>query len=568
MKKKIISLLLSISVTAALLSGCGGYDNSAAAQSSGTTAESASETPDSSEAESQEQSGSASSSDSSNISIAVEANVTTLDNNVIDVPADFAVVRAMQDGLLEQTDTDIREDLAESYEVSDDGLTYTFHLRDAKFSNGDTITANDFVYSWRRLVNPDTGSEYAWFAGAAGIKNADNIAFEGGDIETLGISAPDEKTVVVELDRPVPFFTAIITMPCFAPVSEAFGEEHGDLYGQSADDIISSGPYVVDEWVVGSEELRLKKNDLYWNADAITVDTLTFKAVTDEQSGILSYQSGDLDIVALHGDMVAQYENDEALDVQLSPQMYYLYLNHTNKFFRNKDLRLAWAYALNKDDITQSILKDGSRSADYFIPENFAYDENGVAYHDAVTLNYLSHDEAKALEYWDKAKAALGEDISIELLYDDTTESKTIAQYLKSALEKSLPGLTLELREVPYAACWDEQKAGNFDVTLSSWMADYIDPSSYFDMLVSTNEYNLGSWKNDEYDEYCRAAGNELATDAKARVEAYGKAEQVILDDVGLIPVYQTSNASLIRPGIDVKFAPFGSYIFRYATKQ
>ncbi len=558
MKKKIISVLLILTLGTGLLAACGRYDNSSAAASLGATPDTAAET-----------SSESGSGDTSNISIAVPANVTTLDNNVIDVEADFTVVRAMQDGLLEQTDTDIREALAEKYEISDDGLTYTFHLRDAVFSNGDPITANDFVYSWRRLVNPDTGSEYAWFAGAAGIKNADSIAFEGGDINTLGISAPDEKTVVVELDRPVPFFTAIITMPCFAPVSESFGEAHGEKFGQSPDDIISSGPYVVEEWVPGSEELRLKKNEKYWNAGAISVDTLTFKTVNDDQAGILAYQAGDLDIVNLHGDLVAKYADDEALDTQLSPQMYYLYLNHTNEYLKDKDLRMALAHAVNKDDITQNILKDGSRSADYFVPENFAYDENGVAYHDAVTLDYITHDEAKAAEYWENAKKSLGTDsVKVELLYDDTANSKTIAQYLKSSLEKTLPGFTLDLREVPYAACWDEQKAGNFDITLSSWMADYIDPSSYFDMLTSTNEYNLGNWSNADYDNYCKDAGDKLATDPKARVDAYGKAEQIILADVGLIPVYQNSNASLIRPGISVKFAPFGSYVFRYAERK
>ncbi|MCR5487894.1 MAG: peptide ABC transporter substrate-binding protein [Lachnospiraceae bacterium] len=549
MKKRTIWTLAGLILGAGLLMSCGGYDNSAA-------------TLGSAEASSASDAG-----DASNVNIALEAQVTTLDHTVTDVPADLSVARTMQDTLLEQTETDIREGLAESYEMSPDGLTYTFHLRDAKFSNGDPITAEDFVYSWKRLVNPDTGAAYAWYAGAAGIENADAIAFEGADLDTLGVEAVDEKTLVVRLDHPVPYFTAIITIPCFSPISAAFGQEH-PLYGQSAEDILSSGPYVVDEWVPGSAELRLRKNEQYWNKDAIQMETLTFKAVTDEQSGILSYEAGDLDMVTLTGDMAAKYADNEALDLELSPKMEYLYLNHENPYLKDKNMRLALAYALNKDDITKSILKDGSRSADYFVPEKFAYDENGVAYHDAVTLQGLSYDEEKALKAFEDAKAALGtEKVSLELLYDDTAKSKTVSQYLKSALEKTLPGLTIDLREVPYAACWDEQKAGNFDMTISSWMADYIDPSSYFDMLVSTNEYNLGNWVNAEYDGYCADAAGKLATDPKARVDSYGRAEQVILDDVGLIPVYQTSSASLIRPGIKIRFAPYGSYLYRYITR-
>ncbi len=504
-----------------------------------------------------------------NISIALDANVTTLDNNLIDLPADFTVVRAMQDGLLEQTDTEIRPGLAESFEVSDDAMTYTFHLRDARFSNGSPITAEDFVYGWRRLVNPATGSAYAWFAGAAGVKNADAVAFEGGDPETLGVKAVDDKTLVVELDRPVPFFTAIITMPCFAPVSGSFAEAQGGLYGQSVEGILSSGAFMADSWVPGSETIKLRKNPEYWNADAVSVDTLTFRTVADEQAGLLSYQSGELDVVGLHGDMAARFADDEALDVQLSPKMEYLYINHNNSFLSDKNLRLSLAKALNKDDITRGILKDGSESADYFVPKNFAYDETDTAYHDAVSLTYVTYDEEAAVSDWEKAKEELGTgEVSLELLYDDTSQSKTIAQYLKASLEKTLPGLTLELREVPYAACWDEQKAGNFDLTLSSWMADYIDPSSYFDMLMSSNEYNLGGWNNSEYDGYCLDAAERYASDPKKRTEAFGAAEQVIIDDVGLIPVYQVGNSSLIRPGIEVKFAPFGSYLFRYAAKE
>ncbi len=549
MKKKLLSVIIGVVLLTSSVSGCGMSGKEAGTSEKGNV---------NTEAEGEK-----------DISIALDANVTTLDNNLIDLPADFTVVRAMQDGLTEQTDTEIRPGLAESYEVSDDAMTYTFHLRDARFSNGDPITAEDFVYGWRRLVNPATGSAYAWFAGAAGVKNADNIAFEGGDPETLGIRAVDEKTLVVELDRPVPFFTAIITMPCFAPVSGKFAEEHGELYGKAAEDILSSGAFMVDSWVPGSETIKLRKNPEYWNADEVSIDTLTFRTVADEQSGLLSYQSGELDVVGLHGDMAARFAGDEALDVELSPKMEYLYLNHNNAFLSNKNLRMALAKALNKDDITKGILKDGSESADYFVPKNFAYDDTNTAYHDAVSLSYVSFDEAQALSLWEKAKTELGkEKVNLGLLYDDTTQSKTIAQYIKASMEKTLPGLVIELREVPYAACWDEQKAGSFDLTLSSWMADYIDPSSYFDMLMSTNEYNLGRWNNAEYDEYCLDAAGRFAADPEERVKAFGKAEQVILDDVGLIPVYQVGNSSLIRPGIKVKFAPFGSYLFRYATKE
>lgn len=505
----------------------------------------------------------------SNINIGIEANVSTLDNNVIDTPSDFLVVRAMQDGLYEQTDKEIRLALAESVEVSDDGTEYTFHLRDAKYSDGNPIVAGDFVYSWQRLVNPDTGSEYAWFAGAAGIKNADAVAYEGADLSTLGVTAVDDKTLKVELEHAVPFFDAILTMPCFAPVEQAFAEQHGDVYGQSVDDIISSGPYVVDSWTVGGGDLRLVKNPEYWNADAISVDSLTFITVKDQQSGILAYESGSLDVVTISGDLVEQYKDSPILDTQLSPQVVYIYVNHDNENLANLDLRKALAYAVNKEEITGSILKDGSTATGYIVPDAFAFDANGKSYREQVSVTDPNgYDVDKAKEAWESAKAVLGDSISLELLYDDVPTSKNIAQYLKSSLEGTLEGLTIELREVPYEACWDEQKAGNFDLTVSSWMADYIDPSMYIDILNTEYEYNLGHHSNAEYDQLDNAAADELATDPAGRAEAYGKAEQIGLDNVGIIPLYQVSAASLIREGIDVKFAPFGSYVYRYATKE
>lgn len=559
--KKLFKSTAAILLATAVLAGCGSAasNSSAPAGSDSSAAGTDAAAPASSD--------SSAAAGGSNINIGIEANVSTLDNNVIDTPSDFLVVRAMQDGLYEQTDKEIRLALAESVDVSDDGTEYTFHLRDAKYSDGNPIVAGDFVYSWQRLVNPDTGSEYAWFAGAAGIKNADAIAYEGADLATLGVTAVDDKTLKVELDHAVPFFDAILTMPCFAPVEQAFAEQHGDVYGQSVDDIISSGPYVVDSWTVGGGDLRLVKNPEYWNADAISVDSLTFITVKDQQSGILAYESGSLDVVTISGDLVEQYKGNSILDTQLSPQVVYIYVNHDNKDLANLNLRKALAYAVNKTEIAENILKDGSRATGYIVPDSFAFDANGKSYREQVNVTDPNgYDVDKAKEAWESAKAELGDSVSLELLYDDVPTSKNIAQYLKSSLEGTLEGLTIELREVPYEACWDEQKAGNFDLTVSSWMADYIDPSMYIDILNTNYEYNLGHYSNAEYDKLDNAAANELATDPSKRAEAYGKAEQIGLDNVGIIPLYQVSAASLIRDGIDVKFAPFGSYVYRYAT--
>ncbi|MBQ9609121.1 MAG: peptide ABC transporter substrate-binding protein [Lachnospiraceae bacterium] len=499
------------------------------------------------------------------INVGLSADVATLDNNIADVPGDLLVINTMQDSLYgRMADGTVDLQLAESVDISDDKLTYTFHLRDAKYSNGETIEAEDFVYSWKRLVNPDTGSEYAWLAGAAGIANADEIAYAGGDIDTLGVEAVDAKTLVVTLSVETPYFKYIVATPTFAPIDEDFGEAQGDQYGLSKDNIISSGPFVVDEWVVGGSEIKLKKNENYWDADNIQPNALVFQTVADSQAGVLAYDSGTLDVVELSGEQLSQYVDDPALDVQKWPASNYLYINHTNEYLANKDFRLAINYAVNKDEIVDNILKNGSIAVDYFIPDDFSPDDNGTPYHQTVSLDYIGYDLDKAAEYWEKAKEELGADsFTLEYLYDDREVQKNIAQYLKSTLESALPGLELELREVPYSACWDEQKAGNFDLTVSMWGADYIDPSVFFDILLSDSEYNLGRWNSSEYDAIIADANNNKS-DYTKRFQIYNDAEQLIIDEVGLIPVYQVSQSSLIRPGIHV---PFNSiYLYRFAT--
>ena len=499
------------------------------------------------------------------IRVGLPGDVGTLDNNVADTPADLNVINNLQDSLYgRQPDGTVDLRLADSVEVSDDNLTYTFHLRDAKYSNGEEIVAEDFVYSWQRLVNPETGSEYAWFAGAAGIANADEIAYNGGDINTLGVEAVDDKTLVVTLDVETPYFKYIMATPTFGPIDKEFGEAQGNQYGLSKDNIISSGPFVVDEWVVGSSEIKLKKNEYYWDADNIQTDELIFQTVADPQAGVLAYDSGTLDVVEISGDQLSVYADDPALDVQLHSAMYYLYINHDNEFLQNKNLRLALSYAVNKTEIADNVLKDGSIAADYFVPDEFAPDDNGTPYHQVGSLETLGYDTDKATEYWEKAKEELGTDtITLEYLYDDRETRRNTAQYLKSTLETALPGLEIELREVPYGACWDEQKAGNFDLTFSYWGADYVDPSIFFDFLETNSEYNLGNFNNEKYDELW-AEANANRSDYTKRYQIYNEAEQLIVDEVAIIPVAQISASTLIREGIEVPFNEV--YLYRYAT--
>ena len=568
--KKVTALLGAAVLITSIIAGCGntaGNADSAPAASEEETAAAAAEEPSVEvTVEEEEHTEGGGTIEGSSLSFGIEETITNLDSTLIDLPDDWNISWSLQDNLYEVIENETRLQLAESVDVNEDETVYTFHLRDAQYSNGDPIVASDFVYSWQRLVDPETGSPNVWHFSTAGVKNVDAIAYEGADIDSLGVEAPDDKTLIVTLSRPVPFLSSILALPPFAPLDRKFVEEQGENYGKSADALVSSGAYVIDEWIPGSNQVKLKKNDNYWNADEVRTEHITFKTVEDVQSGVLSFEAGDLDVLKVDGDVAEQYAGDSRLVTALRPKMLFLYLNNKNEFLSNKNIRLALQYAVNKKEFAEKIRKNVDRPADYFIPDNFAYNDKGESYRDQVSLTYYSYDTDKAVEAWNKGLEELGvSEVKLDFLYDDTTSSKNAVQYFKSELESLLPGLTLELREVGYAACWEEQKGRNFDVTYSSWEAEYLDPAIYFDFMESSSEYNLGSFENSEYDKYIAQSRDDYATDPVKRVEAFGNAEQIILDEVGIIPIYQEGRSNLESDGVVLHSAATGQPLYRYA---
>ncbi len=462
-------------------------------------------------------------------------------------------------------------ELAETWDVSDDGLVYTFHLADAKWSNGDPVTASDFVYAWQRLDNPDTASEYAFILDTVHIANAAAVNAGEADPSELGVKAVDDKTLEVTLTLPCDFFLSLLAFPSFFPLNQKFYEAQGDQFALSPDNLLYCGPYTMTGYQQGSE-YTFEKNPDYFKADQMTdyVDKIVFRYLQDTQSAMLDYQSGNLDVVKLQGDQVDQYSGTEGFTNRMTGYLWYLSIDFNtsvhpeNSQFANVNLRKAMSLAIDRDTIATNVLKDGSIGADGLIPKDLATGPSGEDFREENgKLTEYNLDQAK--EYYAKALEELGTDtVSFELLYEDSEASKAVAEYIQSNLKAI--GMDVTLNSKPKKTRLQLMNDKDYNVALTRWGPDYADPETYFDLFTTDNTANnSGSYSNADYDALVKAAGSgEDATDSAKRWQDYLDAEKIIVqDDPGVIPVYQNGGAMMINPkvtGIEFHSASVDSY--------
>lgn len=520
---------LSFALSATMLAGCG-------APSSGDTGSDTGST------------------DGLSVVVQFDADLNTMDHDLATDGNSFIMQTMCFSGLTSLDESGVAQpELAESWDVSDDGLTYTFHLvKDATWSDGTPVTAADFVYGWQRLVNPDTASEYAFILDTMHVKNAGAINAGEMDVSELGVKAVDDYTLEVDLDIPCEFLLGLLAFPSLFPLNQAFYEAHADTYAQSPDDMIYCGPYTMTDWQQGNEYTFTKRDD-YFNVDEEAAETVTFKFIQDTQSALLAYQQGDIDVVKLQSEQVDQYKDDAGFTNRLTGYLWYISVNFTVDKLQNDNLRAALAYGIDRDTIVNDVLKDGSIAAEGLIPVDLATGPDGKDFReDAGTIT--EYDPDKAAEYYAKAKEELGGDVTIDLLFEDSDASKAVAENIQSQWQTSCPGLTVTLNSKPKKTRLDLMDSQDYEVCLTRWGPDYADPQTYMDLFVSTNTANNpGRFADTEYDSLVESAGSGAdATDASKRWEDYIAAEKIIVsDDHGVIPVYQNGGAMVINPEIE-----------------
>lgn len=485
--------------------------------------------------------------------LAKDVDIVSMDQHVATDELSFETIAATIEGLYTiDKDGKFIPAIALSNEVSDDGLTYTFKLReDAKWSNGEPVTANDFVYSWRRLVDQKTASEYNFIMDVAGVKNAAKITAGELPKEDLGVEAVDAHTLKVTLERPTPYFISLTSFAPLFPLNEKFVTEKGDKYGLEPGDLLANGPFKMVEWNKGYG-YKLDKNTDYYDAKNVKVDGLEFRIIKDNQTAALKFESNELDVVKLSSELVDKYKSQPSFNQLSGGFTWYMSFNQDKEIFKNVNVRKAFSHAINKEHIAGKILSDGSIAADFIVPIGLSTGPDGKDFRE-TTGTYSKYDKALALEYWNKAKSELGKDnIEVEILFDDAESVKKMSEFIQAELETNLPGLTVKLKAQPKKNRLELMREGSFEAGITRWGPDYADPLTYLELFLSDVSQNTPNYSNKEYDQLVNdASRGKLAGDPEGRWEAMKKAEKILLeDDAAIAPLYQSGSALLINPKV------------------
>lgn len=573
-KTKALLALLSTSSMVFSLAACGSsaYSTATTAAATGagtaTTAAAAESTP--------AQPVGAASKDA--LKVMMETPVQSLDPQQATDGTSFEVIADYTDGLM-QMDKDGKavNALAESYEVSDDGLTWTFKIRkDANWSNGTPVTAKDFVFGWQRAVDPNVASEYSYMLSDIGqIKNAAEIIAGEKDKSELGVTAVDDKTLKVELNSPVSYFTSLMYFPTFYPVNEEFFNSCADTFGTSPETTLSNGAFILDSYEPAATEFHLSKNENYYDASKIQLAGLDYQVIQDSQTALMSYQNGELDMTLVNGDQVDQVKDDPAFKAIGAGYLWYVSPNIKEvPELANDNIRKALTFAIDREAITSNILKDGSKPTYTAVPMDFAAGPDGSDFSADQTKfqDVCASDTAKAAEYWKKGLEELGKDsINLEMVVDADDAPQKVATVLQEQWQSALPGLTISLKVEPKKQRVKDLQDGNYQLGLTRWGPDYADPMTYLGMWVTDNSNNYGFWSNADYDAIIKeCTTGDLATDAKGRWAKLYDAEKIVMDNSVIFPLYTQCNAEMVSTKVSgVEFHPVAlNRVYKNAVKS
>ena len=515
--------------------------------------------------------------DSSTYTFSSELDIKNLDSSDADDGCSFTAMHAVIDGLM-KTDKkgNIVNGVASSSEVSDDGLTHTYKIRkDAKWANGDPVTANDFVYAWHRIFQKKGQYYYMFCDGIASIVGAQEMSdkidneedITDADLDAMGVKAVDDKTLEVTTTTRVSFFDELMSFPCFYPINEKFCEKQGDKYGKSAKTILGNGAFTMTNWEPGSVA-EFEKNDKYYDAKTVKIDKLVMKLVQDPKVAAQAFEAGETDFAPINSDLVDKYKKDDSFKQINEGYLFYISVNFQNSDLANLNVRKAISLAINRKDLCENVLKDGSQVAGGFIPFGLATSPDGVDFR-KDSGNFTSYDKKKAQESLDEGLKELGKsEITLRVTYGtDESPMDVFATYLQNALSK-LDGIKVEMvATTKQDRIYNKQKNGDFDLATTRWGPDYGDPTTYLTMGISTNGNNYGKYTNSELDALMDKVSNE--SDANTRWQEMIDAEKIMMDDLCYIPVFEKGTATLQNK--DVKglvIRPVGvPYTFQYVSK-
>ncbi|MDN4834326.1 peptide ABC transporter substrate-binding protein [Ligilactobacillus salivarius] len=444
-------------------------------------------------------------------------------------------------------DGKITPGLAESSKVSADGKTWTFKLRDAKWSNGDKITAQDFVYSWRRTVDPKTVSPYAYLF--YGVENAQTINEGEMPVDKLGIKAVGKDEVVITLTKPNSYFKTLMTYPLFGPQSEKIVQKYGKKYGTNSKYMVYSGPFKVKDWDSTSDTWSFVKNNQYWDKKVVKLHKINYQVIKNSNTAYQLFQRGKLDLAPLSSEQVKNLKDKPEFKQYSYSYIAYMDYNYNDsnelnrKALNNKNIRLALSQAIDREILTKKVFGDGSNVPKGFVASDLARDpSNKKDFADEQKVaGTMEYNEKLARENWKKGLKELGvKSLNITLLSsNEEPNSEPLMQYLQSQYTKVLPGIKITVQNIPGNSALSKARKGDYDIFVTNWGGDFKDPITFLQVPVSNTSYNYGKYSNEEYDSLIKKAENEDANDPNKRWEDLVEAAKILNRDQAVTPLYQ-----------------------------
>lgn len=570
--RKILAMVMALALLCATFAACG--DTSGTSSSAGTSS-TASDSGDSSAAEEGE---TATGGSGGTLNMRNTMEPTSLNTLLATYAYDFTPINAMIECLYRDDENDVPQPAgAETVDISDDKLVYTFHLReDATWSNGDPVVATDYEFAWQQALNPEVASDYAYMLYF--IHNAE--PYFNGEVEwsEVGVKVIDEYTLEVTLDNPLPYATDLFAFPTLAPINQKFYEEVGaDKYATDAEYFCCNGMYELTEWSHNSQIVFQKRED-YWNADAVGPDEIVYKIITDSQAGLNSYLSREIDYTDLDSGEVVQQAEAAGFEVGVKParSSYYLIVNTEDEFMSNQNLRLALAYSIDKQALVDTVYQNDNQPMTSFTPPAIygAAGADGPTFQEALLeergeMYPASGDLEKAQEYLQAALEELGctvDELNLSIDCADDSLRRNCATFLQEQWRQNLGIENITVNSMQTKQVSANRQSGDYCMSLGGWSPDYNDAINFLDLWVTDGGNNDSFWSNEEYDNLIAQATAEA--DEEVRQQYLFDAEEILAAEMPIIPLYwQCQNYSYNKDKIvDGAIITANQTTFYYAT--
>lgn len=567
--RKILAMVMALALLCATFAACG--DTSGTSSSAGTSS-TASDSGDSSAAEEGE---TATGGSGGTLNMRNTMEPTSLNTLLATYAYDFTPINAMIECLYRDDENDVPQPAgAETVDISDDKLVYTFHLReDATWSNGDPVVATDYEFAWQQALNPKVASDYAYMLYF--IHNAE--PYFNGEVEwsEVGVKVIDDYTLEVTLDNPLPYATDLFAFPTLAPINQKFYEEVGaDKYATDAEYFCCNGMYELTEWSHNSQIVFQKRED-YWNADAVGPDEIVYKIITDSQAGLNSYLSREIDYTDLDSGEVVQQAEAAGFEVGVKParSSYYLIVNTEDEFMSNQNLRLALAYSIDKQALVDTVYQNDNQPMTSFTPPAIM-GANDSSFQEALVAERGemypgSGDLEKAQEYLQAALEELGctvDELNLSIDCADDSLRRNCATFLQEQWRQNLGIENITVNSMQTKQVAANRQSGDYCMSLGGWSPDYNDAINFLDLWVTDGGNNDSFWSNEEYDNLIAQATAEA--DEEVRQQYLFDAEEILAAEMPVIPLYwQCQNYSYNKDKIvDGAIITANQTTFYYAT--